>query len=542
MVLGVRSRPVVRETKSKRRTWYISSNGNDSNSGKSPSSPLQSSNGFYNKIYGQLRGGDRILFNGTISDRFYIANDAIVSKPRIPVVFGSYGGSRATIQCNDNNSPVINAFECSVAVENLNIRGTGLAVSTAAAISFYTENVPEIPNCRVVNCDIRNAYSGIWFGSGNEAKISNLLISSCYLSDHLEDGIFSYSAGVAANLHSGQVRYCQVFNIRGDTTTTDPAGDSIKLGACKNFVIENCYADGIGGTQANRANAMWFFRSTNCVIRNNIVVNYRRIVGLDGSAFGLDEDCYDCEMSNNFAYNCDGTGLLFQRGGNNKAYGNIVVDCAKAGDHGGILLAGGTNGEAATGLQVYNNTVVTNPDAFTSGFPCVLKISHGNITGNVFNNIFISGGNRIEMLVAAADSPVNFYGNAYQAIGLFRIFWNGSTYASIKGLRTLGKEVYNAAPVGVQINSTQQLLVNSDGVSATDFKLINPNALASRGLALSNFNATFAKDLFGNTVTQSASNIGADQSVVTYTAPSPLPFSNSLDFSDSRNSGYLGVI
>lgn len=499
--IGIRSG--IARQRSRGRRFYVDPNGNDSNTGRSPSTAWQTLakvNSYLSTI--GLKRYDRVRFNGgsTLLGSLFLDNTAS-SNVNGDYFFESYGAGRATLKANAS-AVTVNIYNNIASFKNLLIDQS--FDSTKPAMQFFSDAAINYKGFSISFCDALNGREGIilYITAGT---YNNTIIQGCNVPSARRSAIVS-AADAGQPIKNLLVRHCSVSNIIGLGTVN--TGNGIVLGNVINALIERCVADGAGSTNGSNNNLIWFNSARNSIIRDCIAKNNVGIGPADAGAYGFDVDCQDCIIERNFAYNCQGLALLVYNGNRNIARQNLFVDCAKTRSAGSIYIYGGNNSEPALNVQIINNTVVQK----TNSVPLVFN-RLGNTTGYIGNNILINAST-----VKMVDSPtaaLQFINNQYySSIGASTFVWNGTTYTGIGNWRGVNgnQEKIGATNYGAESNP---LLSNLAGTAPIDFKLTaaSPSTVKTGAdlLTLLNLNPGI-KDYFGNSLVGKIPAIGADSS------------------------------
>jgi len=400
------------------RAYYVSPSGDDANDGLSPLTAwktIAKVNSF------TFAGGDTILFEGG-----KVFNDAILhcksGTAGNRITYGSYGGSRATIQ--SNNAYCITIDDVSyVVVRDLIVQGTNQVEEywgpdgVSIGVGYGSSTTIACTDINLINLKI-NGYAGgsgigIWSYAAT-STISNILIEGCEISGCC-NGIWATLAETGnTNTYTGiTVRNCKAYNNFGVYNYSDNwSGSGIVLAGCNNSLIEECEAYGNGwsnGSGFGGPHGIWMAECSNCVIRNceshhngTGTVGARR---LDGGGFDIDGGCQNCVVEYCYSHDNAGCGYaLFEYGSPRAAFtGNVIRYCISVADcrlsaMGGISIwtveAGFTNN------RIHNNLVIIDSNKIVAGTVSAVKFMGGTYnTLNIVNNIFIVDGSGITLTI-----------------------------------------------------------------------------------------------------------------------------------------------
>jgi hypothetical protein len=508
-MLQLRPGPTINCQKRQGRTFYVAANGSDTNDGRSAASPWASIGKINDYAFSTgFKSGDRLLFDSrsphSSSVGVYLDKTKSQFSLRRPLVISSYAGGSAQITITSANENGILAYQIGLNIKRLLFNNSsGYLAATKEGIYFYADaDTSTVYPFQVVDCKVTNFNRGIYVSTYNQNTAYRGLIQGCIVSDCKENGIQSFAQN--NNVHQLAVRHCSVSKIHGTGVTTQPQGSPIVLGMSKNSVIEFCHSDELESLGNNNASvAIWFYGSTQCVIRNNIALNGKS-QGTDGGAYDADIQSSFITIENNFAYNCEGAGVLVMSGNGHIIRNNILINCGKKTNYSGILLSKFGVGDPITNIQIYNNTIhsfglYANVPAF--------RYELANQSGLVANNIFSSGSTSKVVFAETVANGLTFAGNNYYASGSSALFSLGSN--NLNGLsnwRVNGpREKQGAVNYGYSVDP---VFVNAAGATAIDFRL--QNGTLPSGIDLSSYGITLpGVDYFGNPVSPSNIAIGA---------------------------------
>lgn len=507
------------------QTYYVSANGNDSNTGASPQDAWQT----ISKINSlNLAPGDVVLFEGGYSydgNLYLDKNDA--NNAANPVRIASYGTGRATI--NGGNDYGIYAYNTSgVKIDNLIVKGSGMNTNTNSGIYFYNDlagntklDLVEITNCEVYGFKDFGIVIG---GYNGNAGFSNVRIENNVVHDCLDVGISSFgefSSSKTGYAHSNIiVRNCEVYNIKGYDKPKH-SGNGILLSDVQNSVIENCtvHDSGSGNTSCGGPVGIWYWDSDQVTIQFCEAYNMSAGSGCDGGGFDLDGGVTNGTMQYNYSHDNDGGGFIIGEFTGARPMHDITVrynvsenDAATNG--GSVYLFNGN--EVMKNIYVYNNTLYLSEKSTNTQAANIKYITWYPVKDNInfFNNILYAE-NGADLVSIPKGYDGNFAGNLYYSSGMFSINYKGSTYTSLEAFRATGNEMLNNAAVGYQGDP----LLNDPGnggvigfgtklSSLAAYKLQSGSPAIDAGVEL-NFDRG-ERDFYGSILSQnSISDIGA---------------------------------
>ena len=444
------------------QTFYVKSSGSDAATGLDTTIAWQT----ITKINATaFIAGDTIKFKGgnSFSGTINIANDTGTALN--PIVFTSYGGSRATINAPTDSNGISCLNLGYIVIRSLIIRSTFNPFVQAGAT--------------------RNQASGIYFTNSVDGQKSGVKIDSCYISRFNTQGIMLYSYNSDSTKKGGykdvDITNCTIDSI-GDkgihvvfylggvrnwygyggypnedininwTTITRVTGlvtggtytgigilySDIDTGTISNCVISNCgtasvgYGAGSGGIDAVRSNKL--------TVQFNEVYN-QYTGGYDGAGIHADVGVTNSVYQYNYCHDNEGSGINFysfndgypRSDSNNTIRYNICQNNGKQGSIGSsdISVIGGN---ALYLAKIYNNTIYTtsnHSDTVTNGI-----YTGGNLTNvYIWNNIMVTGDAISRQLVIGSGGTYTnlaVQGNLYWGYnGTFLVNDNGTSYTSL---------------------------------------------------------------------------------------------------------------
>ncbi|WP_404786445.1 right-handed parallel beta-helix repeat-containing protein [Altericista sp. CCNU0014] len=518
-------------------TYYISSSGNDNNSGTSPSKAWQTVNRINRFTF---RPGDRILFEGGATFRGGLSFDAgDRGMPTQPIFISSYGRGRATLDARDSNGIYIHNTG-GYSIDNLNLVGSGWKHNRGSGINFYNDLSGDVKleQIRINNVDVYGfGNHGIAVGSWNQKSgYRNIQISHVLTHNNGKSGLLTYAQ--IPNVHENvQIRYVRAYENLGIPGDDSPTGNGIVLGGVKAGIIERCIAHHNG--ELNDANSgpvgIWTYDSSNVAIQYN--ESYKNHTGRtkDGGGFDLDQNVSQSVIQYNYSHDNDGAGYLLAHGLINPAFTNNTIrynisqNDGRKNDYAGIYLYG-----QIRNTEIYNNTVFVN--AAPVGKPAAVRI--GNLSVETlklngvrfYNNIFqtTDGLDLVDISASQVGGKKNltFQGNNYYSTNKkFSIHWGDRIYINFSTWRReTGQEQLHSNPSGFSINPQLfepgggLIIGNPDLLSTLDAYRLRPTSpLIDAGL---NLNTLFSldtgeQDFYGTSLPQGKSyELGAYESMV----------------------------
>lgn len=377
-------------------SYYISASGNDEATGLSPASAWrtlarlkQTTLVSGDKIL--LRGGD--VFNGSLS---------IEGKGLEGIMIASYGKGTAVINAGEATGIFISNVP-GVRIENIALRGNGVATNKGSGILLYTGAEEKIGHVSIRNCTVKGFRDyGILLQADKSAKsgFKNVLIANCIAEANGEAGIGSLSFYPAISHRNVNILHCKAFNNRGILTKTDNhSGNGIVLSGVREFNIAYCEAYENGADCRSKGGGpvgIWVWNCTNGIIQNSVSHNNHAGTSLhDGGGFDLDGGVSNSIIKNCTSYNNEGAGYLICEFGSGNAFTNNVVEHNTSkndglkNSYGGITVAGAGKESPVTNTVVRYNRIHVQAKDVVDGQPSALYFSGGDYKNiSVYNNEF----------------------------------------------------------------------------------------------------------------------------------------------------------
>jgi hypothetical protein len=503
-----RALPRVEELEDRRllTAFYVSPNGNDNNSGTSPSSPWQTIDRVNLDTY---RPGDEILFQGGATFNGDLTlNKSDVGTPASPIIISSYGSGPATI--NAGTGIGISLFNTQgISISNLVIVGSGYATNTSDGIYLINDQPGTTHGGFTINqVDVSGfGHVGIHFLTQNGGNYSGISITNSSTHDNGYGGIYVEARLMhASDVYVGDVQSYHNAGAPGVLAS----GYGIKLLGVTDGVVERSetYDNGWSPESGGASGGI------SALACNRILLQYNESYDnhhgkSDGNGVVLDVTTNSI-MQFNYTHDNDGSGLWLgaetgYAGSNNVVRYNISQNDARSQvAQGGILLW-----QNVSNSDIYNNTVFISPSADGDSTAIRVHLYSGSSV-QVHNNIFITTGGVPLVDYDGGGTNLLFQGNDYWSSGApFAIQWVNQTFGSVGATRGwsagTGQETMNGAEVGYQVNPQ----VNNPGGggtmgnsnllgSLTAYQLSSASPLAQAGLDLSRFAITWDPYGFAN--------------------------------------------
>lgn len=537
--------------------YYVSPTGSDANAGTSPSAPWKT----VGKVNGSsLAAGDHVLFEGgkVFSDAGLMLTSDDSGTATAPVVIGSYGTGRATLQPPAAEFAIHISNTAGLHVRDLILVGPGPAladVNGKAGLQAFCDLAGgvKLAYLRFENLDISGFHEGITIGAWHDSfsGFKDVLITGCTVHDNLGNGVstYGYQPGSASQQSHANLLIvgCEVMRNYGDPTLSDPgsqhSGSGIILSGTKGGLIDRCYAHHNGGGAGDNAGGgpvgIWTYSSDSVVMQRCLVHDQKTTAGAsDGGGFDIDGGATNAMVQYCYSYGNEGAGFLvaeyvgatpLQNG--TFRYNVSWRDGRRLSMASGFLFWSGENqASQCQDISVYNNLVYTEN---ISGGPCVSQ--SGAMTGiRLWNNIFVVQGGERFVDVGSNTDRFTFQGNLYWATdGLWAggWKWGETTYTLLADWRVAKgtPETLTGIPVGVQADpSIVSLVVGAQPTSVaameqmTAFRLLasSPAIDAGQDLRTAAFGSVDvgARDFWNGNIPQAATfDIGPHE------APRPPP-------------------
>lgn len=433
------------------QTYYISSSGDDSNSGLSVGSAWKT----VSKVSSfNFEPGDRILFEG--GKRF--TGNLEFQFEDGPFIIESYGRGKAIINAQAGNG--IYAYDVgSIEIHNLILEGNGAGNNNGSGVLFYMTQRNNLSNIVI---DSTEAYGfgeagivlGAWQTSGG---YDNVKIMHSLAHDNGRAGITTYGYADMYNHSNFYVAYNKTYNNAGRTDVTDTnTGSGIIISGVDGFKVEYCEAYENGANNRNIGGGpvgIWCYNAKNGIIQYCESHHNKAGLQADGGGFDIDGGSQNCILQYNYSHDNEGPGyLLCEYGSSNQFYENTVRynisenDGLKNG-YGALTISADNSERKISECQIYNNVFYTvNPAAGAA-----IRLNNKNFSNvKVFNNIFYCDG--VPMLKGDPDA-IRWQNNNYYSTGTANFTKGGSTIDPQFISPGRGIEGYKLSPASPMIDA-----------------------------------------------------------------------------------------
>ena len=543
--------------------YYFNSSatGNDNNNGTSTSTPwktITKANALNVNAGDTVRFFGGQTFSGTLS---FNAEDSGTAAS--PVVIGSYGTGRATL--NAGNANGIYWENCGgIVIRDLVITGSGASTNNGSGI-LITNNIngnSKKDYLRIFNVtatgfgatSVGSNGCGIHIGANpsdaGKSGFRDVQVAACttYANEYLGIYVTGYwqdNPTVYAN-ENVTVRSCVAYNNLGDASYTGNwSGCGIFLEDVKGALIEYCTAYGNGGNCPPGAPGgpvgIWTAVSRDVIIQYCESYN-NSSNGWDGGGFDLDGGVKNSTIQYCYSHGNKGAGyLLYIYGGSPWINDSLTVRyCLSENDgsntfYGGITLA--AHGDTVRNVWLYNNTLIQGAETSRN----CLKLYGSDLISkvHVHNNLLISQGATLLNMTDDAGI-IRLEGNAYWSSATFSISDDNTTYSSLAAWRTsTNQEKRSTVNTGIQADpmlssfNSNISIGNAHNLNTlTAYKLQTGSPLINAGLdmhTLYTMDST-RSDFWGNTAPKGgAYDIGANefQGALVTAPPSNLMYAHS---------------
>jgi hypothetical protein len=445
------------------QTFYVSPGGDDRQDGLSASHAWRTLGHADAHTY---KPGDRLLLQGGAHFRGQVTlRQGEAGRAANPVVIGSYGTGRATIQAT-GLSAVSVSDTAGVDIQDLVVRGSPQTYQADAGIDVFDglASGTTLQHITVSRVDVAGFHTGIQVGAAHPGNgFAYVRISDSAVHGNNEAGILTYGPDFDARAPAYANRDVTVTGVEAADNAGDPrstahhTGSGIILGSVDRGLVSGSSAHDNGlrsSTQGYEGPVgIWGYDSTRLVFEHD--TSYRNHTGstVDGSGFGLDRNVSDSTVQYDLAFGNDGPGYhAFTNVSNGAHHGNTIRFDISSDDGRKLSWNGGIDihGTDVRALEVHNNTVVMTNTGQAQGPAIRLR---GTPTGvAVRNNLFITDGPPV-VIASAPYTPaqVVMQGNDYvSTAGRWTVRWGERDYPGLAAWRAdRGQESVGATATGV---------------------------------------------------------------------------------------------
>lgn len=445
--------------------YYVSTDGDDAAAGTTPDAAWRS----IEKInHYSFEPGSRVVFAGgqTFTGQLRLSRDD-VGTPARPIVIGSYGEGRATIDAGDGTGIAVENT-AGVRIQQLKVVGSGRATNRGEGIVFANHMAGDVKLALVEIDQVEVAGFG---GHGvlidgnkgksgyRDVRITNVTVHDTVLSGITVAGEFSQRSRAYAHqqVYIGAARVYNTSGLPGPTR--QHSGSGIVLSDVDGGTIERSVAFNNGwlceSTEGGPV-GIWAWDANNVAIQHNESYGNRVAGPKDGGGFDLDGGVTNSVLQYNYAHDNDGAGYLLAQfpyarpfSGNTVRY-NISANDGRKNSYGALHIWGPIDN-----TDIYNNTIYVAPA--TSGRPAGIVFDRDRTTTTAIelrNNIVQTTGGVPLLLLPSEQPGLLLQANAYFASEApFTIDWLGTRYASYAAWQAAtGQEQLGGRAVGFDVD------------------------------------------------------------------------------------------
>ncbi len=517
-------------------TYYVSNTGSDADTGLTPSTAWQTIAKVNATV---LLPSTAVLFKGGQTFTGGIVPSVTGAIAAQPVIFGSYGGGRATISSGTSNG--FNALSLGgIIVRDLIFTGSGAA---STGINFESTTAVHLQNIQAINCAVSGYVQwGIAvFGDVALSGYEDVVIEGCDITGVTDIAAPGGAAGIIVDggTHGLLANPPAFRNVQiVDCVSHDNPGahSGIVISQTDGGLIYNCVSH-LNGLTASQSVGIWTYDSNNVTIDSCTSSNTGTGDSVDGDGFDLDGGCTNCTISNCLSHDNFGIGYLlysYVSAVNNPNDRCSLINCVSYND--GSQVGNGTRAgihlasdSANTNILVSGCTVYQSVGLAALQFGGVTSLS-GAVNGNTF---IISGA---QNFVDATTNPssVLINGNTYFSAGACSVLWNNISYASIAAwntatgqeasgtlnLKGLNSPVFTATTAGLVPASggTAGFFLQANAIFTTVTGLPSINASSVLANPTSATALPIAVGLIPNNLTFAGSSMGLADAIVVVTS------------------------
>lgn len=427
--------------------YYLSPSGSDANQGTSTATAWKTALAASRTTF---RAGDQLLFEGghTYRGRLELGGDD-AGLPDAPIVVGSYGKGRATIDGGNGSGLIVDGSSW-ITVRDLNVVGSGRKTGNEQGIGIHLAKGRHI---RVDQAETQGFQkAGILIDGCSDVRITRA---------YAHDNGF---AGICADGERSEDIYvgrCRAINNPGDPTNLkNHSGNGIVLFNLSRATIEYCEAAENGWDMPRTGNGpvgIWCASNADRVLIQFCISHHNKSPGLDGGGFDFDGGVTNSVMQYNYSHHNKSWGYLLYDYGSAWPFRNNTIRYCISENDGDAGIGVGVSETAPNGFsdcEIYGNTIRS-----TAETPCVFLFQGNPKDFRFRNNLFIS---KTGPQVRGASHAL-FEGNCYWGKGgEFKVddYSNLNAWADATGQETIDGKI-----VGVHLDPRFE---ESDGKCLTD--------------------------------------------------------------------------
>ncbi|WP_346533290.1 right-handed parallel beta-helix repeat-containing protein [Micromonospora sp. DPT] len=479
-------------------TFHVSPTGDDARDGSSPAAAwrsLDKASAF------AFKPGDKLLLEGGAHFRGSLTvGPGEAGDAANPVVVGTYGGGRATIEAAGGAGIRVHNT-AGVEIRDLVIVGGGADNRTTGGIELYSDLTDgrKLDHVHITGVEVSGFKNGIQIAAGpNSTGFRGVRIRAANLHGNTENGLISFGPrfDAAAPRYAHEdvvVSEVEAHHNAGDPTNHfSNTGSGIALGSVRGGRIERSRAHDNGSSAAAPEGpvGIWTWDSTAVVMERNVSFRNHTAGQKDGGGFDMDQNVSSSVLQYNLSYDNDGAGYLLYSGQSNAAHTDNVVrfnisinDARKLPEYAGIHLAGSVNN-----AEVYHNTVVMEAEGWAPAAVRLQKFFGGLSNVVLRNNLLVSGGTNLVIADEFSTANVLLQGNNFFAeSGTWAASWAGVSYVNLEDWRAATGQERVGARVGGSSVDPRFGRADRSGSPAQRVKAVTPrrdSPLAGRALNL----------------------------------------------------------
>ena len=410
------------------RDYCFSPSGSDDAGDGSPARPFQS---IAKANVLSLHPGDRVLFEAgqTFPGAFRL--DSASGNAEHPIVIGSYGAGRASIDAGDEIGLSIHNAS-NITVRDLVIFGAGQGRNWGAGVAFFNDlpGAVKLDNICIEDVDVSGfQFDGILVrgmsSDGSRGGFRHVRIVRCKAHHNLHTGIYvtgwwKPTATDYAN-EDVTVSECEASENAGDPDSPweSRLGSGIFIECVHGGLIEHCVARGNGRLcrgQGGGPVGIWTSIASDVVIQCNASTDNHTAGHFDGGGFCLDGGVIHSVMQYNKSENNDGSGFgVYAFEGSPPTAGNVIranssVNDGRRNSYAGIHVWNG--GAGVSDIEIDHNAITLS--APIEGQPRAVWIQGGASNVKVHDNVLTTTGRSTRAIEIAADqTDIRFQHNEY---------------------------------------------------------------------------------------------------------------------------------
>ncbi|MEJ8803104.1 right-handed parallel beta-helix repeat-containing protein [Pontibacter sp. H249] len=484
------------------KSYYISSTGNDQNTGLSPVSAWRS----ISKVNShRFNPGDSILFEGeqVFQGSLYFHRDNLQQGTH-PVLISSFGPGKATIA--PDTSYGLYAYNVAyLEISKLILSGSGYQTNQNSGILFYNDlpNNTKLQHVRIHDVEVTGFRdAGIAIGSWNgNSGYSDVSITNAVVHAVGSEGITSWGyfdqRKKGYSHQSIYVGNCHVYNIYGLQKKDKHSGSGIVLSDVDGATIEHSvvHSSGANNLHCGGPVGIWAWDANAVTIQFNEVYNMQAGSGCDGGGLDLDGGTTNSVMQYNYSHDNDGPGFLVAQFEwarpmhHNTIRYNISQNDGRKNNYKGISLwvADFNNSGGINNLYIHNNTIYADGAIVPTGGG-LRVMSSGLHNVEVWNNIFYTENGAALLAVEDTTNLISFGNNSFYSKGAPPKFnWGDKTYTSLEQLQKVtsmitASELFMRKPKLRKAGKGKTIGYTGELVSSKAYKLKAHSPLNGKGV------------------------------------------------------------